>query len=94
MRYVSSRRWQVDYFDFSSGFDFGNMTSQVVELGNTPLFSAAQQPRPTVTTEGVLFFSPELVCNHTKIQGNTGGSFFFSRMEWRPDQNAGTYRRV
>ena len=37
MRYVSSRRWQVYYFDFSSGFDFENMTCQVVELGNTPL---------------------------------------------------------
>ena len=35
---VCSKTWQVDYFDFSNGFDFEYMRCQVVELGNTPLF--------------------------------------------------------
>merc|ERR1712051_142967 len=41
-----------------------------------------------------LSFSPELVRNHTKIQGNTGGSFFFTRIGSGPYLNSGKYRRV
>merc|ERR1712051_1003264 len=41
-----------------------------------------------------LSFSPKLVRDHTKIQGNTGGSFFFTRIGSRPYQNSGKYRRV
>ena len=43
---------------------------------------------------GCFFFSPELVRDHTKIQGNTGGSFFFTRIGSRPYQNSGKYRSV
>merc|ERR1712203_1044007 len=41
-----------------------------------------------------LSFSPQLVCDHTKILGHTGGSFFFTPIGLRPYQNFGTYRRV
>merc|ERR1712203_1164989 len=41
-----------------------------------------------------LSFSPQLVCDHTKILGHTGGSFFFTPIGLRPHQNFGTYRRV
>merc|ERR1712051_329519 len=43
--------------------------------------------------QGGLSFLPELVRDHTKIQGHTGGSFFFTRIGSRPYQNSGTYRR-
>merc|ERR1739838_865395 len=41
-----------------------------------------------------LSFSPQLVCDRTKILGHTGGSFFFTPIGLRPYQNFGTYRRV
>merc|ERR1712051_293540 len=43
---------------------------------------------------GGLSFSPQLVCNLTKILGHTGGSFFFTPIGLQPYQNFGTYRRV
>ena len=35
------------------------------------------------TYRRVFLFHPNLVTNHTKIQGHTGGSFFFTRI-WSP----------
>ena len=55
---------------------------------------AAGQPRPTVTTEVFFFFSPQLVCNRTKVLGHTGGSFFFNPIGSRPYKNFGRYSKV
>merc|ERR1712051_482316 len=50
--------------------------------------------RPTVTTEGVIFFSPEFCSRGYQNSGHTGGSFFFTRILFPRVPKFRTYRRV